>query len=69
MGILQVLRFEFQKFRILEILKFHPCIKVYKQMRKRMAFVVNGGKRVKHWSEVNVEPSHISELVVKVTDI
>ena len=26
MGILQVLRFEFQKFRILEILNFHPCL-------------------------------------------
>ena len=26
-GILQVLRFDFQKFRILEILNFHPCIK------------------------------------------
>ena len=25
MGILQVLRLEFQKFRILEILNFHPC--------------------------------------------
>ena len=25
-GILQVLRFDFQKFRILEILNFHPCI-------------------------------------------
>ena len=25
-GILQVLRFNFQKFRILEILNFHPCI-------------------------------------------
>ena len=25
MGILQVLRFEFHKFRILEILYFHPC--------------------------------------------
>ena len=25
MGILQVLRFEFGKFRILEILNFHPC--------------------------------------------
>ena len=24
-GILQVLRFDFQKFRILEILNFHPC--------------------------------------------
>ena len=24
-GILQVLKFEFQKFRILEILNFHPC--------------------------------------------
>ena len=25
-GMLQVLRFEFLKFRILEILNFHPCI-------------------------------------------
>ena len=25
-GILQVLRFDFQKFRILENLNFHPCI-------------------------------------------
>ena len=25
-GILQVLKFEFLKFRILEILNFHPCI-------------------------------------------
>ena len=25
MGILQVLRMEFGKFRILEILNFHPC--------------------------------------------
>ena len=24
-GILQVLRYDFQKFRILEILNFHPC--------------------------------------------
>ena len=24
-GILQVLKFEFQKFRILEIFNFHPC--------------------------------------------
>ena len=24
-GILQVLKFEFLKFRILEILNFHPC--------------------------------------------
>ena len=24
-GIVQVLRFDFQKFRILEILNFHPC--------------------------------------------
>ena len=28
MGILQVLRLEFQKFRILEILNFHPCFSV-----------------------------------------
>ena len=26
MGILQILRLEFQKFRILEILNFHPCL-------------------------------------------
>ena len=26
MGILQVLRFELQKFRVLEILIFHPCL-------------------------------------------
>ena len=26
-GILQVLKFEFLKFRTLEILKFHPCVK------------------------------------------
>ena len=25
LGILQILRFEFWKFRILEILNFHPC--------------------------------------------
>ena len=25
-AILQVLKFEFQKFRILEILNFHPCL-------------------------------------------
>ena len=29
MGILQVLRLKFQKFRILEILNFHPCCHIY----------------------------------------
>ena len=29
MGILQVLRLEFQKFRILKILNFHPCACVF----------------------------------------
>ena len=39
-GILQVLKFEFQKFRILEILNFHPCV-LYMQVEKHRSSIAN----------------------------
>ena len=43
MGIFQVLRFEFQKFRILDILNFHPCM--FKLMDKKIFTIYNLGER------------------------
>ena len=48
-GILQVQKFEFLKFRILEILNFHPCIPaeaVQDQIRGQLLATVPSSKRV-----------------------
>ena len=41
-GILQVLRLEFRKFRILEILNFHPCLRSFCDSVKGRCVVLFG---------------------------
>ena len=50
-GILQVQKFEFLKFRILEILNFHPCSNIYTQiycryMLKNITLTLNFTERI-----------------------
>ena len=70
-GILQVLRLKFQKFRILEILNFHPCICVsaYNKHISSWASGLNFGQSfcvhpyfVYASREISVDSVHMSRL-------
>ena len=61
MGLLQVLRLEFQKFRILEILNFHPF--TIDTSLSSVFHLERYCKHIEHKTEVCVIPTRCSDVV------